>query len=122
VEERRTRQNRISIALSERTIQRLNEFQKASRSGSVDDIVEKAVEAYLAQRRQSAHALDRLTPRQRQVLQLVVEGNKTKEIARTLNISVKTVEMHRTQLMEALDLHTIAALVRFAIRNGVITP
>ena len=67
-------------------------------------------------------SLERLTPRQREVLQLVAEGNTTKVIARKLDLSVKTVEMHRSQLMEALDIHEIAVLVRYAIRMGVITP
>lgn len=62
-----------------------------------------------------------LTPRQREVLQLVAEGNSTKEIARRLDLSVKTVETHRTQLMKQLDLHDVAALVRYAIRTGLIS-
>jgi DNA-binding NarL/FixJ family response regulator len=66
--------------------------------------------------------LGRLTPRQREVLQLVAEGNTTKEIARRLGLSVKTVEMHRTQLMAALDIHDVPGLVRYAIRLGLITP
>lgn len=65
--------------------------------------------------------LDRLTPRQREILQLIAEGKKTNEIAEMLNISVKTVETHRTQLMERLDIHEIAGLVRFAIRVGLVT-
>jgi DNA-binding NarL/FixJ family response regulator len=67
-------------------------------------------------------SLERLTPRQREVLQLVAEGNRTKEIAKKLDISVKTVEMHRTQLMATLDIHDIAGLVRYAIRSGLISP
>jgi DNA-binding NarL/FixJ family response regulator len=67
-------------------------------------------------------SLERLTPRQRETLQLIAEGNTTKEIARKLDLSGKTVEMHRTQLMEALGIHDIAGLVRYAIRMGVITP
>ena len=65
---------------------------------------------------------ERLTPRQREVLQLVAEGNTTKEIARKLSLSAKTVEMHRSQLMTALDIHDIASLVRYAIRMGLIAP
>lgn len=64
----------------------------------------------------------RLTPRQREVLQLLAEGFKSKEIAKKLKISVKTVEMHRSQLMETLDIHDVPGLVRFAIRIGLITP
>ncbi len=65
-------------------------------------------------------AADKLTLRQREVLQLIAEGNTTKEIAKKLSISVKTVETHRMQLMERLDIHDIAGLVRFALRSGLI--
>jgi DNA-binding NarL/FixJ family response regulator len=65
---------------------------------------------------------DILTPRQREVLQLIAEGKTTKEIAQILQISVKTVEMHRTQLMDRLDIHEIAGLVRYAIRAGLVMP
>jgi DNA-binding NarL/FixJ family response regulator len=66
--------------------------------------------------------LELLTPRQREILQLVAEGQTTKEIARTLHISVKTVETHRMQLMERLDIHDVAGLVKYAIRTGLIKP
>jgi DNA-binding NarL/FixJ family response regulator len=62
-----------------------------------------------------------LTPRQREVLQLVAESNTSKAIAKKLGISVKTAEMHRSELMGALDIHDTAGLVRYAIRMGVIT-
>ena len=65
--------------------------------------------------------LRRLSARQEQVLQLIAEGKTTKQIALALNISVKTVESHRMQLMERLDLHDIASLVRFAIKTGLVT-
>ena len=64
--------------------------------------------------------LDRLTPRQREVLQLIAEGNTTKAIAAKLGLSTKTVETHRAQLMERLDTRDIAALVRLAIRLGLV--
>ncbi len=67
-------------------------------------------------------SLERLSPRQREILQLIAEGHTTKEIAQELSIAVKTVEMHRAQLMEALAIHDIAGLVRYAIRMGMITP
>lgn len=63
-----------------------------------------------------------LTPRQREVLQLIAEGQSTKEIAYKLNLSVKTVEAHRGDLMNRLDIHDVAGLVRFAIRTGLVTP
>jgi len=64
--------------------------------------------------------LQRLTIRQREILQLIAEGNTTQEIAKILSISVKTVETHRTQLMERLNIHDVAGLVRFAIRVGLV--
>ncbi len=67
----------------------------------------------------TANPLDELTPRQREILQLVAEGRTTKEIASRLNLSIKTVETHRTQLMERLDIHDVAGLVKFAIRVGL---
>jgi DNA-binding NarL/FixJ family response regulator len=66
------------------------------------------------------HLLARLTPRQREILTLIAEGHSTKDIARRLNISVKTVESHRAQLMERLDIHDVAGLVRYAIRKGLV--
>ena len=62
--------------------------------------------------------LDGLTPRQREILQLVAEGKSTKDVARLLNLSVKTVEAHRGQIMTRLEIHDLAGLVRYAIRTG----
>ncbi len=62
-----------------------------------------------------------LTPRQREILQLIAEGKSTREIADTLHLSVKTVETHRTQLMERLDIYDTAGLVRYAIRKGLVS-
>jgi len=66
--------------------------------------------------------LDPLTPRQREVLQLLAEGHSTQDIAQKLNISTRTVETHRTQLMERLDIHDLASLVHYAIRTGLVKP
>ncbi len=63
-----------------------------------------------------------LTPRQREVLQLIAEGHSTKEIARRLDLSVKTVDTHRGALMKQLDIHEVAGLVRYAVRIGLISP
>jgi len=65
---------------------------------------------------------ERLTPRQREVLQLIAEGLSTKEIAARLDVSVKTVDTHRTELMERLGIHGVAGLVRYAIRVGIVHP
>jgi DNA-binding NarL/FixJ family response regulator len=73
-----------------------------------------------AQETERSRLLKRITPRQREILTLVAEGASTRDIARTLNISVKTVESHRAQLMERLDIHEVAGLVRYAIRTGLI--
>ena len=67
-------------------------------------------------------AYDSLTPREREVLQLVAEGNTTKEIAASLHVSVKTVEAHRAQIMEKLAIHTVAGLTKFAIHEGLTSP
>lgn len=61
-----------------------------------------------------------LTVRQREVLQLMAEGMSTRKIAETLKISVKTVETHRALVMSRLDIHDVAGLVRYAIRNGLV--
>jgi len=60
-----------------------------------------------------------LTPRQREVLQLVAEGRGTKEIATILNVSVKTVEFHKFRIMQQLDIHTTADLTKYAITHGI---
>jgi len=60
-----------------------------------------------------------LSPREREVLQLIAEGHSTKEVARTLKVSVKTVETHRRQLMNKLELYSVAELTRYAIREGL---
>jgi DNA-binding NarL/FixJ family response regulator len=65
--------------------------------------------------------LERLTPRQREVLQLVAEGHSTKEIARKLDITPRTAEAYRGELMRVLDIHDVASLTRFAIRTGLIS-
>jgi DNA-binding NarL/FixJ family response regulator len=78
------------------------------------------VSGYLQRVRAPASPVEQLTPRQKEVLQLIAEGLTNKEIARRLDISGKTVESHRTQLMERLDIHDIAGLVRFAIRVGLV--
>ena len=61
-----------------------------------------------------------LTPRQREVLKLIAEGQTTKAIAHRLDISIKTADTHRVQLMDRLNIHDIAGLVRYAIRTGII--
>jgi len=66
--------------------------------------------------------LEMLSPRQRETLQLIAQGHTTKEIARLMHVNVKTAETFRLQIMERLDIHDIAGLVRFAIRVGLVSP
>ncbi|MDH5234892.1 MAG: response regulator transcription factor [Gemmatimonadota bacterium] len=65
---------------------------------------------------------ERLTAREREVLQLLAEGRSSKEVAAGLRVSTKTVEVHRANLMRKLDLHSVADLVRWAVRHHVIEP
>jgi DNA-binding NarL/FixJ family response regulator len=62
----------------------------------------------------------RLTPRQREILQLLAEGNSAKEVGALLGISVRTVEFHKYQMMETLGIHNSAELVHFAIKHGIV--
>jgi two-component system response regulator NreC len=86
-------------------------------------VSEKVIEGYLEGRRESKlrSPWDTLTRREREVLKLIGEGYKNREIADYLCLSVKTVETHRANLMRKLDLHDVSALTRFAIEKGLIT-
>ena len=63
---------------------------------------------------------DRLTPREREIVQLLSEGKSSKEVAVTLEISVKTSETHRANIMRKLEIHSISQLVRYAVRNQIV--
>jgi DNA-binding CsgD family transcriptional regulator len=63
---------------------------------------------------------DRLTSREREIVQLLAEGKSSKEVASSLNISVKTAETHRANIMRKLQLHTVSELVRYAVRNQIV--
>ncbi len=84
-------------------------------------ISRQVVEGYV-QRVGEGGAADPLTPRQREVLKRIAEGRSTKEIAYELNLSVKTVETHRAQIMERLGIRDVAGLVRYAMRAGLVPP
>jgi two-component system, NarL family, response regulator NreC len=73
-----------------------------------------------AYRSKSDRPVDPLTARERQVLQLIAEGKSTKEIAVVLGVSVKTAESHRSRLMQKLDIHETASLVRYAVKRGLV--
>ncbi|HEX9194208.1 MAG TPA: response regulator transcription factor [Burkholderiales bacterium] len=84
-------------------------------------ISKQVVDGYVQRVGADQSSPDLLTPRQRQVLQLIAEGHSTKEIAYRLELSVKTIETHRAQLMERLQIRDIAGLVKYAIRYGLVS-
>jgi DNA-binding NarL/FixJ family response regulator len=73
-------------------------------------------------RRRRGRSQSQLTPREREILQLLVEGRKNRDVGKVLNISVKTAETHRARIMAKLGMDSVAELVRYAIRNGLISP
>src|ERR1700730_4148579 len=79
------------------------------------------IDSYLERVGGKFSPLEQLTARQREILQLIAEGKNTKEIASDLDISVKTVESHRLQLMERLNIHDVPGLVRYAVRSGLVS-
>jgi DNA-binding NarL/FixJ family response regulator len=83
-------------------------------------VVKYAVAAYRDRKEGDIGPLSRLSSRQREILQLIVEGYTTKEIAQRLNLSPRTVETHRAEIMDRLNIHDVPGLVRFALRFGLI--
>jgi DNA-binding NarL/FixJ family response regulator len=79
------------------------------------------IDDYLQRVGEPLSPLEQLTARQREILQLLAEGKSTKEVAYDLGISVKTVESHRLQLMDRLNIHDMPGLVRYAIRSGLVS-
>ena len=84
-------------------------------------ISKRVIDDYLMRTTGSQGPVDQLTKRQREILQLIAKGYTSKEMAQMLNLSPKTIETHRTQLMKQLDIHDVAGLVRYAIRVGLVT-
>lgn len=84
-------------------------------------ISRQVVDNYIARTGSGQKPAQPLTPRQREILVLIGEGSSTKEIAQRLGLSVKTVETHRAQLMDRLDIHDVAGLVRYAVRVGLVS-
>jgi two-component system, NarL family, response regulator NreC len=96
-------------------------MQQVSRGGTYlsPGVSRAVVDAY---RSKSERPSDPLSGRERQVLQLIAEGKSTKDVASLLGISVKTAESHRSRLMQKLDIHETASLVRYAVRRGLVQP
>jgi DNA-binding NarL/FixJ family response regulator len=82
-------------------------------------IAASVVDAYLDN---TDATFDPLTPRERQIVQLIAEGKTTREVAGLLNISVKTAQSHRSHIMQKLEVHEVAGLVRYAINRGLLHP
>jgi DNA-binding NarL/FixJ family response regulator len=93
----------------------------ATRGSYLSPSISAFVLADYVRRDTREHApLDPLTSRQREVLQLIAEGRTNHDMAEILKLSIKTIESHRSQLMERLDIHDVAGLVRYAVRTGVV--
>jgi DNA-binding NarL/FixJ family response regulator len=99
----------------------IHALQQVSRGGIYlsPGVSRAVVDAY---RSKSERPSDPLSGRERQVLQLIAEGKSTKDVASLLGISVKTAESHRSRLMQKLDIHETASLVRYAVRRGLVQP
>jgi DNA-binding NarL/FixJ family response regulator len=104
------------LVLAIQAVYRGGTFLSPSISGRVVEEYIRRAEAIVS----SEDSYDRLTPREREVLQLIAEGHTSPEIAEMLHVSVKTVGHHRTNLMDKLDIHSTAELTQYAIRKGVI--
>jgi|SRR4026207_2170890 len=100
--------------LETETVMNRNVFRSAGTGTSLE-------RDYIYDRSEELRLFDLLTPRQIEVLRLVAEGYSTKQIAFKLGISAKTVETHRAQLTERLDIHDVAGLVRYALKTGLVT-
>src|SRR5579864_1631471 len=85
-------------------------------------VAQMVMDGYLHPDAKAEHSSSKpvLTPREREVIQLLAEGKTSKEVAVALNLSVKTAETHRTNLMRKLDLHSVADLTLYAVRNGIV--
>ena len=84
-------------------------------------VAQMVLSGYLNPDQENEHfSRDCLTPREREVVQLVAEGKSSKEVAVTLDLSVKTAETHRTNIMRKLDFHSVADLTLYAVRNGIV--
>ncbi len=110
----------LTVWLSPTVLDELEQLRRATGKDEVAQVAEEAIAWHLRLRtRSDFQSLRRLTPRQREVLQLIGEGHSTKTIAAKLGVAIKTVEMHRTKLAKTLKIRGVADLVRFAIRMGL---
>jgi DNA-binding NarL/FixJ family response regulator len=95
------------------------EAVQSHRTFFTSQVTQIVVDGYLNPHETEKPSRGNLTPREREVLQLLAEGKTSKEVAVALNLSVKTAETHRTNIMRKLDLHSVADLTLYALRNGI---
>ncbi|MBM3344874.1 MAG: response regulator transcription factor [Betaproteobacteria bacterium] len=115
----------ISVSLKDATLEELLLALTAVDGGNTyltPRVSKQVVEGFVGRLGEGDTSLDVLTPRQREILQLIAEGQGTKEIAFKLGLSVKTVETHRAQIMDRLNIRDVPGLTRFAIRTGMVSP
>lgn len=108
------------LELAIKAVARGEFYLSSAISGHVVEAFRRSPDGGIRQDDKPGPAAPNLTPRQREVLQLIAEGHSTKEIAQKLNISVKTAKTHRAELMRRLNLHDVAGLVRYAMQMGVV--
>ncbi len=99
-------------------------IRSVARGGSFmsPSVSRQVMQGYARQARPTGASLERLTPRQVEIAQLIAEGHTNAEIARILGLASKTIETHRTQLMARLEVHDVAGVVRYAMRMGLVPP
>jgi DNA-binding NarL/FixJ family response regulator len=119
----REHEHELNVRLPDEAVLRLEQVRKQMGKESIAEVVAEAAEVFCEYQRTSDNFPQaKLSARNRDVLRLVADGVSNKRIASQLKISVKTVEFHRAQLMKKLGSRSIAGLVRYAIRAGVILP
>jgi DNA-binding NarL/FixJ family response regulator len=112
-----------TLFLPEASFQRLDALRERNGRESVEVVIDEAAE--LLERLRNAREIEayaKLTPRLQEVLRMIAEGMSTKEIAGHLEVSKKTVELHRSRLMTKLEIHNVALLARYAVRVGAVPP
>jgi DNA-binding NarL/FixJ family response regulator len=106
---------------AETALRQAHERLQALSQSLLEQGSKQLVRKYLHHGGSKSIAAQKLTPRQREVLQLIAEGHSTKDMAQRLSVSVKTIETHRMDIKHRLGIHDVAGLVRYAIRVGLIT-
>jgi DNA-binding NarL/FixJ family response regulator len=113
----------VGFMLKDAAPEELAQAIKAVNQGNswLSSAVSKTVISGYLERSGSDEEQNPLTVRQSQVLKMITEGYSTKEVSFSLNLSIKTIETYRTQIMDKLDIHDLPGLVRYAVRQGIIS-